>query len=109
MADPKKVRWSQLKVGVVGLAAFLILAALIFLLTSSKGFFQKTAFLHTFMDDAGGMAACPPLRLTRRDRTDHRGRAQAVGEIHHESAGDLSPPDSGGFGGRRQRCQPAGR
>ncbi len=63
MADPKKVRWSQLKVGVVGLAAFLILAALIFLLTSSKGFFQKTAFLHTFMDDAGGMAEGTPVRL----------------------------------------------
>src|ERR1035438_4438417 len=63
MADPKKVRWSQLKVGVVGLAAFLILAVLIFLVTSSKGFFQKTAFLHTFMDDAGGMAEGTPVRL----------------------------------------------
>jgi phospholipid/cholesterol/gamma-HCH transport system substrate-binding protein len=56
MADPRKVRWSQLKVGVVGLAAFLILAVLIFLLTSSKGFFQKTATLRTFMDDASGLA-----------------------------------------------------
>jgi len=63
MADPKKVRWAQLKVGVVGLSAFLILAALIFLLTSSKGFFQKTALLHTFMDDASGMAAGTPVRL----------------------------------------------
>jgi phospholipid/cholesterol/gamma-HCH transport system substrate-binding protein len=63
MADPKKVRWSQLKVGVVGLAAFLILAVLIFLLTSSKGFFQKTATLRTFMDDASGMAEGTPVRL----------------------------------------------
>jgi phospholipid/cholesterol/gamma-HCH transport system substrate-binding protein len=63
MADPKKVRWSQLKVGIVGLSAFLILAVLIFLLTSSKGFFQKTAFLHTFMDDASGMAEGTPVRL----------------------------------------------
>jgi phospholipid/cholesterol/gamma-HCH transport system substrate-binding protein len=63
MADPKKVRWSQLKVGVVGLAAFLILAVLIFLLTSSKGIFQKTALLHTFMDDASGMAEGTPVRL----------------------------------------------
>jgi phospholipid/cholesterol/gamma-HCH transport system substrate-binding protein len=63
MADPKKVRWSQLKVGVVGLVAFVILAALIFLLTSSKGFFQKTALLHTFMDDASGMAEGTPVRL----------------------------------------------
>jgi phospholipid/cholesterol/gamma-HCH transport system substrate-binding protein len=63
MADPKKVRWSQLKVGVLGLTAFLILAALIFMLTSSKGFFQKTALLHTFMDDASGMAEGTPVRL----------------------------------------------
>src|SRR5450756_2549116 len=63
MADPKKVRWSQLKVGVVGLAAFLILAVLIFLLTSSKGLFQKTALLRTFMDDASGMAEGTPVRL----------------------------------------------
>ena len=63
MADPKKVRWSQLKVGVVGLAAFLILFGLIFLLTSSRGFFQKTAMLHTFMEDASGMAEGTPVRL----------------------------------------------
>ena len=64
MADPRKVRWSQLKVGVVGLAAFLILAVLIFLLTSSKGFFQKTATLRTFMDDASGMAEGTPVGST---------------------------------------------
>ena len=63
MADPRKVRWSQLKVGVLGLGAFLILAVLIFLLTSTKGFFQKTALLHTFMDDASGMAEGTPVRL----------------------------------------------
>ncbi len=63
MADPRKVRWSQLKVGVVGLAAFMILAVLIFLLTSSKGFFQKTANLRTFMDDASGLAEGTPVRL----------------------------------------------
>jgi phospholipid/cholesterol/gamma-HCH transport system substrate-binding protein len=63
MADPKKVRWSQLKVGIVGLSAFLILAVLIFLLTSSRGFFQKTAHLYTYMDDASGMAEGTPVRL----------------------------------------------
>src|ERR1039458_8103447 len=63
MADPKKVRWAQLKVGVVGLAGFLILSALIFLLTSSRGFFQKTAMLHTYMEDASGMSEGTPVRL----------------------------------------------
>jgi phospholipid/cholesterol/gamma-HCH transport system substrate-binding protein len=63
MADPKKVRWSQLKVGILGLAAFLILSALIFLFTSSRGLFQKTATLYTYMDDASGMAEGTPVRL----------------------------------------------
>ncbi|MCU1235617.1 MAG: Mammalian cell entry related domain protein [Candidatus Solibacter sp.] len=63
MADPKKVRWSQLKVGILGLSAFFILSVLIFLLTSSRGFFQKNAILYTYMDDASGMAEGTPVRL----------------------------------------------
>jgi phospholipid/cholesterol/gamma-HCH transport system substrate-binding protein len=63
MADPKKVRWSQLKVGIVGLTAFFIAASLIFLLTSSKGFFQAKAMLRTYMDDASGIAESTPVRL----------------------------------------------
>jgi hypothetical protein len=46
MPERSKVRWSQLKVGVVGLTAFLILSVLVFLLTSSKNPFQRTAMLH---------------------------------------------------------------
>src|SRR5437763_6090527 len=63
MADPKKVRWSQLKIGIVGLAAFLIIAVIIFLLTSSRGIFQKKALLRTYMDDASGIAEATPVRL----------------------------------------------
>src|SRR5215471_9980341 len=63
MPDPRRVRWSQLKVGVLGLAAFLILAVLIFLLTSSRGLFQKNAILRTYMDDASGIAESTPVRL----------------------------------------------
>src|SRR4051794_28094064 len=63
MADPKKVRWSQLKIGLIGLGAFLILAVLIFLLTSAKGVFQSRAVLRTYMDDASGIAVSTPVRL----------------------------------------------
>jgi phospholipid/cholesterol/gamma-HCH transport system substrate-binding protein len=65
MADRRKVRWSQLKVGVIGLSAFLILFVLIFLLTSSKGipFIQKNALLRTYMDDASGIADGTVVRL----------------------------------------------
>jgi phospholipid/cholesterol/gamma-HCH transport system substrate-binding protein len=55
MPDPAKVRWSKLKVGVVGVAAFVILFVLVFLLTSSKGFFTHYATLRTYMDDAKGL------------------------------------------------------
>jgi len=58
-----KVRWSQLKVGVVGLTAFLILSLLIFLLTSSKNPFQRKATLHVFLDDASGITDSTPVRL----------------------------------------------
>lgn len=63
MAEVSKVRWSKLKVGVLGLTAFIILAVLIFLLTSSKGLFRHYAELRTFMDDAGGIADGSVVRL----------------------------------------------
>jgi len=63
MPDRTKVRWSQLKVGVVGLGAFAILGALIFLLTGSTGIFQKMAHLRTYMDDASGIPDGATVRL----------------------------------------------
>ncbi|SPE37784.1 Mammalian cell entry related domain protein [Candidatus Sulfopaludibacter sp. SbA6] len=64
MPDRSKVRWSQLKVGVVGLTAFVILFVLVFLLTSSKGgLFQRNALLRTYMEDASGIADGSVVRL----------------------------------------------
>jgi len=65
MADRTKVRWSQLKVGVVALAAFLTLFVLVFLLTSTKGipFIQTNSTLRTYMDDASGVTDGTPVRL----------------------------------------------
>jgi hypothetical protein len=37
MPDHTKVRWSQLRVGVVAISAFAILFVMVFLLTSAKG------------------------------------------------------------------------
>ena len=45
MPEREKVRWSQLKVGVVGLTAFVIVFVLVFLLTSSRGIFQQNELL----------------------------------------------------------------
>ena len=63
MAAPSKVKWSQLKVGLVALAAMLILAVLLFLFTSNHGIFQRYATLRTYMDDASGMVASAAVRL----------------------------------------------
>ena len=63
MPDARKVRWSQLKVGVVGICGFLILFVLVFLLTQSKGFFHNTITLRTYMDDASGITEGTPVRL----------------------------------------------
>ena len=55
MADKARVRWSKLKVGIIGLSAFFILFILVFLLTSSKGIFQHWSELVTYMSDASGL------------------------------------------------------
>ncbi len=63
MPDRSKVRWSQLKVGVVALAAFVIMFVLVFLLTSTTGLFQHNALLRTYLDDASGIATGSIVRL----------------------------------------------
>jgi phospholipid/cholesterol/gamma-HCH transport system substrate-binding protein len=63
MADKSKVRWSQLKVGLIALAAMAIAASLIFLFTSRQGFFTSFSELRTYMSDASGLQAGTPVRL----------------------------------------------
>ena len=63
MAERSKVRWSQLKVGIVGLVGFFILFVFIFLLTSSEEVFHRTSTLKTYMDDASGLVAGTSVRL----------------------------------------------
>ncbi|MGP8245694.1 MAG: MlaD family protein [Bryobacteraceae bacterium] len=63
MAERSKVRWSQLKVGMVGLAGFFILFVFIFLLTSNQDIFHRTAALKTYMDDASGLVPGTVVRL----------------------------------------------
>src|SRR5664279_4510588 len=63
MASPQKVKWSQLKVGIVALVAMIILGVLSFLLTGTTGLFQRTAILRTYLDDSAGMAVGATVRL----------------------------------------------
>jgi phospholipid/cholesterol/gamma-HCH transport system substrate-binding protein len=63
MADRSRVRWSQLRVGLLALASIAIAVTLIYLLTSSKGLFKHFEPLRTDMDDAGAMQVGTPVRL----------------------------------------------
>ena len=63
MPDRRKVRWSQLKVGAMGITAFVIIFVLVILLTSSHGLFRRNAVLHTYMRDALGMTKGASVRL----------------------------------------------
>ena len=63
MPDRSRIRWSQLKVGVITLSSLIILAVLILLLTNSKGVFRTYASLRTYMDDASGVSEKTPVRV----------------------------------------------
>src|SRR5450755_5165770 len=63
MPERSKVRWSQLKVGIVAVFAMLVLAVLIFLLTGSRSIFQHNETVRTYMSDAAGMTESTPVRL----------------------------------------------
>src|ERR1035438_10295834 len=88
MPDHTKVRWSQLRVGVVAITAFAILFVMVFLLTSSKGgLFKHDVLLRTYMDDASGLSDGTAVRLNgiaigyldRLELTGSRDPKRAVG------------------------------
>jgi phospholipid/cholesterol/gamma-HCH transport system substrate-binding protein len=63
MADPQKVSFAKLRVGIMAIVAMAIVAVLIILLTKEKSLFTRTFPLRTFMDDSSGMAEGAPVRL----------------------------------------------
>jgi phospholipid/cholesterol/gamma-HCH transport system substrate-binding protein len=64
MPDSSKIRWSQLRVGVLAISAFIILFVLVFLLTGRKGgIFRRDVPLRTYMDDASGLSDGTTVRL----------------------------------------------
>src|ERR1039457_167983 len=64
MPELSKVRWSQLKVGIVAFVAMVILAVLIFLLTGNRSIFERDETVRTYMADGAGMTAgSPPVLL----------------------------------------------
>jgi phospholipid/cholesterol/gamma-HCH transport system substrate-binding protein len=57
MAGNSKVKWAQLKVGLMGIVAFFILAYLVFLMSSTMAFFKSKSHLYTYLGDSEAVAS----------------------------------------------------
>lgn len=63
MPSVKRIRWAQLRVGLMAIVAMVILAVLIFLMTGQKALFVREAVIYTYMDDSAALATGAPVRL----------------------------------------------
>lgn len=63
MPASSKTTWAQLKVGLMAIAALIILGVLIFLMAGQQGFFQSTAKIYTFFNDAQALTEGSPVTL----------------------------------------------
>jgi phospholipid/cholesterol/gamma-HCH transport system substrate-binding protein len=63
MPSAKKVKWAQLRVGLMAAVAMAVLGVLVFLLTGTKKLFVPKATLYTYMDDSAALANGAPVRL----------------------------------------------
>jgi phospholipid/cholesterol/gamma-HCH transport system substrate-binding protein len=63
MPSPKKVAWSQLKVGIMALVALAILAVLVFLMTGANNPFSEKFILYAFFPDSVAMTDGSAVRL----------------------------------------------
>lgn len=63
MPSEKQVKWAELRVGVTVIVASVVLAVLIFLMTSTTGLFTRKLTVHAYVDNAGGLMVGAPVRL----------------------------------------------
>src|ERR1700677_2578269 len=63
MPQQSRLRWAELRVGVMAIAALAILGYLIFLLTGSQGFFQGKVEIYSYLGDSSDLADGAPVRL----------------------------------------------
>jgi len=63
MAIQTKARWARLKAGILAIAAMVILAVLIFLITGKTNIFESETMVYTYMADAAALAQGAPVNL----------------------------------------------
>ncbi len=64
MPSQKQLKWSQLKVGITVIVASLTLGFLLFLMSGTTGFFTPRITLKSYFDNAQGLRAGAPVRLS---------------------------------------------
>src|SRR5712671_2577668 len=65
--------WSELKIGILSIAAIVITALTVFLLTGGKGFFWQRYYLKTRFTNVAGLNPGSPVRLAGVDVGDVKG------------------------------------
>jgi phospholipid/cholesterol/gamma-HCH transport system substrate-binding protein len=63
MPSQKRVRWAELRSGILAVAAMLLAGVLIFLLSSQTNLFAGNFHLRTYMDDSEGLNGNDPVRV----------------------------------------------
>src|SRR5579883_82445 len=63
MPVTSKTKWSQLKVGLMAIAALGILSVLVFLMVGNLGVFREKNIIYTFMNDSQSLAPGADVRL----------------------------------------------
>ena len=63
MPSQRNIGWAQLKVGIIAVMAFVLLATLIFLITGSGSFWQEKAVIYTLLSDSAALAPGANVRL----------------------------------------------
>lgn len=63
MASHEKVRWAQLRTGILATAAMILAGVLITLLSGSGTIFEGNFHVRTYMEDTAGMASNTPVRV----------------------------------------------
>jgi phospholipid/cholesterol/gamma-HCH transport system substrate-binding protein len=58
-----RTRWSQLKVGLLAIAALIIFAVLVFLMVGNLGIFRTKSDVYTYMSDSESLAQGAPVSL----------------------------------------------
>jgi len=64
LPSQKQLKWSQLRVGITVIVASVTLAVLLLLMSGTTGLFTRKLTLKSYFDNAGGLRAGAPVRLS---------------------------------------------